>query len=56
MKVYDASCAFKYSSNFGILSVVGEDSSEVGCVGIFGGATGWSVGWLSVLFDRLLMA
>ena len=56
LKADDANCVFKNSNNFGILLVVGEYGSEVGHVGIFGVATGWSVGWLSVLFDWLLMA
>ena len=40
----NSNCIFKYSSNFGIFSVVGEYGSEVGRVGIFGVATGQLVG------------
>ena len=40
----DSNCVFKYSSNFGIFSVVGEYDIEVGRVGIFGVATGQLVG------------
>lgn len=37
---YDANCVFRYSPNFGVLSVAGEYGNEVGRAGIFGVATG----------------